>query len=165
MEKKDGYDGVFFIFKNGPKVPKHLYRYSYEPHHIAWGSFNLLPRVKGFIKRKLHIKDKLEIYDSNKIWMKLLKYAEKCREENLFYGAFIGYDDTPRRGERGKIVDGATPQEIEGYLRRLLQISSLQKKEFVFFTAWNEWGEGAYLEPDNKSGFSYLEAIEKAVTN
>lgn len=164
LAKEDGFDGVFFIFKNGPRVPKHLYRYSYEPHHIAWGSFNLLPRAKGFIKRRLHIKDKLKIFDSNKIWIKLLKYAEKCREENLFYGAFIGYDDTPRRGKRGKIVNGSTPQGIEGYLRRLLKISTEQNKEFVFFTAWNEWGEGAYLEPDNKSGFSYLEAIKKALT-
>ena len=164
LAKKEGYDGMFFIFKNGPRVPKYLYRYSYEPHHIAWGSFNLLPRAKGFIKRKLHIQSKLERFDSNKIWAQLLRFAEKCKEDTLFYGAFIGYDDTPRRGDKGKIVDGATPQEIENYLRRLLQISSSQKKEFVFFTAWNEWGEGAYLEPDIVNGFSFLESIKKAVS-
>jgi hypothetical protein len=33
----------------------------------------------------------------------------------------------------------------------------------LFMFAWNEWGEGGYLEPDEKFGFQYLEAIKKAL--
>ena len=29
--------------------------------------------------------------------------------------------------------------------------------------SWNEWGEGGYLEPDEKNGYRYLEAIKKAL--
>jgi hypothetical protein len=48
-------------------------------------------------------------------------------------------------------------------MSRLLDICKKQKKEFLFLTAWNEWGEGAMLEPDEENGYSYLEACGEAI--
>lgn len=33
----------------------------------------------------------------------------------------------------------------------------------LFLFAWNEWGEGGYLEPDTKNKYGMLEAIKKAI--
>ena len=43
--------------------------------------------------------------------------------------------------------------------------SEEQNKEYIFLTAWNEWGEGAYLEPDEDNGFAFLEAIKRITEN
>ena len=47
----------------------------------------------------------------------------------------------------------------------LIKITRKQNKEFIFLTAWNEWGEGAYLEPDEKNGMAYINALFRAVAN
>ena len=38
--------------------------------------------------------------------------------------------------------------------------------DMLFITAWNEWAECGYLEPDEKYQYGYLEAIKNAlITN
>lgn len=163
LAKRDGYNGIYFIFKDGPRVPKYLYRYSYEPHHVTWGSFDLCFRIKGFIKRKLGIAENLEVYNFDTSWDKIITFTRKNKEKTLYYGAFVGYDDTPRRGTKGKIVTGGTSEKFGYYLGKLLNISKSKEKEFIFLTAWNEWGEGAYIEPDSVNGYAYLQAIKQCV--
>ena len=37
------------------------------------------------------------------------------------------------------------------------------KKDMIFMFAWNEWGEGGYLEPDEKYGYKMLKAVSLAL--
>ena len=58
---------------------------------------------------------------------------------------------------------GENPQIFEKYLKELVYICKQQNKEYIFLTAWNEWGEGAYLEPDEETGYQYLAAYKRAI--
>ena len=87
----------------------------------------------------------------------------KKADDKTFLSGFVDFDDTPRRGKMARIMKGASPEKFETYLKKLLQISQKQNKEYVFVTAWNEWGEGAYLEPDENNGYAYLEALKAAL--
>lgn len=75
------------------------------------------------------------------------------------------YDHTPRSGRRGLLLHKATPKLFEALL---MQVFKKRKKipleeNIVFLKAWNEWGEGNYLEPDLKYGKGFLEAIRNAL--
>ncbi|KEZ91200.1 glycoside hydrolase family 99-like domain-containing protein [Lacrimispora celerecrescens] len=79
-------------------------------------------------------------------------------------GAFVAWDNTPRHGKRGRIYDGATPEKFESYLKQLIEnTKNIYEKDMIFLDAWNEWAEGAYLEPDVHYGTGYLEAVKNAL--
>lgn len=171
LARKDGFDGVRIIyryqesgrFKRNSVIDESEYQYNYEPIFNGWLDTTLYERIVGKIRI---LKDGgkrkgLRILDYDKVWNKILKNAENrfCRP-NLFHGCFVSYDDTPRRGNNGTLIKGGSPEKFGKYLKKLIDISEQQDKEFIFLTAWNEWGEGAYLEPDTVNGYSYLEVIK-----
>ena len=70
-----------------------------------------------------------------------------------------GWDNTPRR-QRGVIaVDGPSPERYQEWLE-----AAARGSELVFVNAWNEWGEGCHLEPDQRFGRAFLEAHKSAVS-
>lgn len=169
LAKEDGFDGIYFIFRRGKKNnylnPSATDEtiFNYEPITSGWSS--LSQRIATRLQRKFGITPGLKIYSYDKIWKKILKDAKgKYAKPNIYHGAFVEYDDTPRRGAtRGIVVKGSTPEKFKTYMSQLLKISEEQGKQFVFLTAWNEWGEGACLEPNEKSGNDYLDVL-KSIT-
>lgn len=103
---------------------------------------------------------KQKVYDYDEVWKKLLSKPVLSRK--VCRGGFVNYDDTPRRGVAGSVIEGGTPEKFCDYLVQLLKISKSIQSEYVFINAWNEWGEGMYLEPDSQNGYQYLEAVKKA---
>lgn len=83
-------------------------------------------------------------------------------DSDNFACGYPGYDDSPRRGKAGSIIVGSTPDKFKNYMIRMLVQAEKGKSEFVFLNAWNEWGEGMYLEGDTKWGEGYLYALSEA---
>lgn len=83
--------------------------------------------------------------------------------ERLLRGIFCGWDNTPRKGVRGAVYEGSNPETFKKFFKKLLPIVSRRSPHVLFITAWNEWGEGAYLEPDKTYGLGYLKAIKEGL--
>lgn len=84
-------------------------------------------------------------------------------KKNEFRCMFVDYDDTPRRGSRGYVYEGSSPEKFGQYLQKTIELSQKEGNEYVFINAWNEWGESNYLEPDKKYKYAYLEQIQLAL--
>ena len=155
--RESGFDGICVIGQtNVQNISFTEMEFHYQPPHSGWNRRTLADRICN----KLFKRQSYNKYDYDKIWNRIIEEAQND-SNNIQSGAFVGYDDTPRRGTGGKIVTGGTPEKFELYMRKLINIS--KDKEFIFVTAWNEWGEGAYLEPDLENGYDYLKALHKAI--
>ena len=100
--------------------------------------------------------------DYDDVWSTILKTAPSS--EKSIAGAFVGWDNTPRKKERGEVIWGATPEKFRVYMVELIRKARAQyENDYIFINAWNEWAEGAYLEPTESDGFSYLEALREAL--
>lgn len=97
-------------------------------------------------------------YDS--LYKDIIKRKKNPRNKT-FFGAFVGWDNTPRKNKHGFVIAGATPKKFEKYLEIQVKRSIKAGNEFIFINAWNEWGEGAYLEPDKRYGYAYLNAVKR----
>jgi lipopolysaccharide biosynthesis protein len=79
-------------------------------------------------------------------------------------GVMPGWDNTPRRRDTAYIFHGANPLSFRRWVARASAAALAGGgTPLVFVNAWNEWAEGAHLEPDARFGRAYLEAIRDAV--
>lgn len=83
-----------------------------------------------------------------------------------FRGVIPGWDNTARRQNNSFCFEHATPGGFQAWLEEAIEQTRIQHygdERLVFVNAWNEWAEGAYLEPDRKFGHTYLEAVKNAL--
>lgn len=168
LAQNDGYPGVHIIFRYGLTVPKRFTQMIYEPITAGWSDYTVIGRSIMKIKQKFGFlpkpsEKKLRKLNYQDVWKKIVIDAQKRKQQNILHGAFVSYDDTPRHGSRGNCIIGESPELFKKYMSELMKITKQQKKEYIFLTAWNEWGEGAYMEPDENNGMSYLTALKQAV--
>ncbi|MCO1360003.1 glycoside hydrolase family 99-like domain-containing protein [Burkholderia multivorans] len=100
-------------------------------------------------------------------------YVERSRsyqdaEYRLFRGVTPSWDNEARKPGRGTVFVGSTPKLYEEWLcnaatdtvRRIAN----PDERLVFINAWNEWAEGAHLEPDRRYGYAWLQATNNALS-
>jgi hypothetical protein len=82
-----------------------------------------------------------------------------------FRGIMPGWDNTARRQDNSFAFEHATPGAFQAWAEHIIdQTRTLRSgdERIVFVNAWNEWAEGAYLEPDRRYGHTFLEALKNA---
>lgn len=107
--------------------------------------------------------DDVRIFDYREVVRRALAHPEPpyC----WFRCVTPSWDNSPRRESGALILDGSTPDLYGGWLEEIVRrtVHRPSGEQLVFINAWNEWAEGAYLEPDADLGRAYLEATRRAI--
>lgn len=181
---RDGLQGLYFIFQKThdpgnrnclnsfdavfqfqPFEAVHSPRYDRGTiQHSRW--FKLvrsLPERYQDMLRSLRAKfvRELTFHDYETVW----RIAVEIRNDaklTTFPGAFVDWDNASRYKKRATVFRGASPTAFKHWFSKLLDSMPQRHlpEDLIFLNAWNEWSEGAYLEPDIKYGLQYLDAIK-----
>lgn len=107
------------------------------------------------------------VYDYKDLVMNRKYKADRGSAKAVYPAVMPMWDNTARRNHRGTIFHGSSPDLYRMWLRDAVEYMRSQsglEGKMVFINAWNEWGEGAYLEPDRYYGYAYLEATWRAMS-
>src|SRR6185437_15636152 len=96
---------------------------------------------------------------------------ERAREHeavgyDMIRGVFPSWDNEARKPGRGYTFANATPVRYREWLNLAIDYARrhpVAGEKLVFINAWNEWAEGAYLEPDRRYGYAYLDQTRTAL--
>ncbi|GLQ49264.1 glycoside hydrolase family 99-like domain-containing protein [Dyella flava] len=87
-------------------------------------------------------------------------------EYSMFRGVFPSWDNEARKPGRGYTFANATPRRYREWLNFAVDYARrhpVKGERIVFINAWNEWAEGAHLEPDRRYGYAYLKQTRAAL--
>lgn len=152
LAQEEGFDGVYAIGSN------------IEEYQQLGLKGAMLQEPRGTVARFVAERNRYAyqvrtIYDYEKAWQQILN---RPISKEVSPGGFAGYDDTPRRGHDGSVYVHRSPEIFGRGMRALFEKAERNEAPFIFINAWNEWGEGMYLEPDERYGFAFLEALKRA---
>lgn len=188
MARDNGFDGLTFIYQSAASSfdnswDHSLFDYGVEmnPGYVGLANrqknssfFPKLMKYSHEIKRFLHIRRSLlpqkKITEVSKAdydytWQRILELRPLSNAPKMIPCAFTDWDNTPRHKERGYLFQGVSPDKFKSYFKQLIDnTKNFYDTDMIFVFAWNEWAEGGYLEPDEKNGFAFLEAIKECLS-
>lgn len=166
--KENGLEELYLVEYICTRNPDAVSKYSsavmeFEPMYTNRFRISNIQKLKRVIRKKLKIID-FSNYDY--LWNKILSNNRTYGKREIFKGCFCAWDNSPRKGKNSMIVRKSSPEKFEFYLDKLVKNKrKMCERNIIVINAWNEWGEGAMLEPTEENGFAYLEAIKKVSDN
>lgn len=170
--KKNGFDGIYYISTlkeekdiNNKNVELVDAQFEYQPRFSLGITKKINYSFYYNYKRFLHktYLNRICVTSYDLVWKLIFKRTPK--NIKTFLGAYTNWDTTARWNNRGEYHKGYSPEKFKKYFTKQYTRAKERNDEFLFITAWNEWSEGAYLEPDEKYGYQILNSIKEVTTN
>lgn len=180
LAMQNGFDGIYLILGDVEDRESEILQesadafYNFEPTHAFYECRNkwygistvaragIIKRINKYFKTQI-LPDKRNAKGICHAIEKADRKVDKKVDKKTYLGVFSDYDDTPRRQLKGTVYINNNIDFFKKCLRQQIQKSIREKNEYIYINAWNEWGESAYLEPDEEKGLLYLETIKSVL--
>lgn len=162
--KEHGFPGLYIVSVNDDSFESTHVDAILQYGHGLYSRTNRyrVQRLLQKIDQKIRGEEVRDVWNYESIWKMIVESKPHGGLHNI-PGGLVNYDETPRRGCKGKYFYGSTPQLFEKYMiKQLRRTRDVFDSDYLFLDAWNEWGEGNYLEPDETNRYAYLEALKRA---
>lgn len=133
----------------------------FEPLYTTFFDISIFNKAKRFLCKKFKTID-FQNYDI--LWKKIINRRRTYNDKTIYKGCFVGWDNSPRKEKNSMIVKGGAPEKFSKYFKMLVKKERKNaSEEYVVINAWNEWSEGAMLEPSEQYKYKYLEGVKEAL--
>lgn len=92
-------------------------------------------------------------------------FLKQDYRDNIYPQLIPRRDRSPRAGRKAIVYYQSTPEYFDLAIKKCIECVKNRDYDhrLIFLNAWNEWGEGAYIEPDLKYGRKYLETLKENI--
>lgn len=180
LAKENGFDGIYFIKTiaagNTDNPGKFDAAFEREPFYTFTHGLSLLGRMYRYTRTRIvEILNKKILMKRNKGIIQYRMNYDKCcslieerdmpYREKTILGAFTDWDNSPRRQYNSTMFSEVSVERFKKCLAKQYKKANEVGSPFVVINAWNEWGEGNYMEPDQLYGYGFLEAVRDIKIN
>ncbi len=174
--KENGFDGIYLVahleqFNENELISNLFSAITYQEHSTG---LNYYYRHEGIIKkivryivkrckyRHLLLNKGPRIANYDDVIKGSIEYLKTINnpQKDIIPQVCTGWDNTPRYGERGYVIENACPDKFESFLSSVCDHAERLNSPLIFLACWNEWCEGLVLEPSEKFGYGYLQAVK-----
>ena len=96
------------------------------------------------------------------------KSGLKSASWQVFKACFPSWDNLPRKINSNGICFQITYDDFKKWLSGILTWTkkyNAPNEQYVYINAWNEWAEGAILEPTTRYGYQVLDIVKECLEN
>ena len=166
LEIEQLFDSIIEFQPHSPYLKKYISQKIQEDKSIK--TLKLIQRFSRYkipvytLLKKRYLKLEMRIDYSKYVDFIFNNYRQNLGKIH-FPGITPMWDNTARRGINSFLFFNNSPEKYAEWLRFILEKNKINKKEFLFINAWNEWAEKAVLEPSETFGSAYLDILSETL--
>lgn len=168
LAKQNGFNGFYITFSNrnykgeemDPRCWGNYAQTEFPPHEIN-GYCKEMRGVQRLVPDTSFVLLSMEDFIDKKLYLQDKPYE-------VFKACFPGWDNTPRKAYSGGWCFRLSNLQFAIWLSDIIRWTKDNhpaNKQYVYINAWNEWGEGAILEPTLREGYRNLEIVKECIEN